>query len=58
MTIVGIVTGMVNVPLNVALDRDSRREDFEPRWVRFTTLRTIAATLAFASALVGMTIAR
>ena len=52
------VTGSVNVPLNVALDRDSQRAEFERRWVWFNTLRTIAATLSFAAALVGVTLAR
>ena len=48
------VTGGVNVPLNEALDRDGDRRAFEARWVRFNTLRTVSAVVAFALALVAL----
>lgn len=49
-----VVTGAVNVPLNEALDRDGDRRAFEKRWVRFTTVRTVSAIVAFALALVAL----
>jgi uncharacterized membrane protein len=49
-----VVTGGVNVPLNEALDRDGDRAAFERRWVRFTTVRTLSAIVAFALALLAL----
>jgi uncharacterized membrane protein len=49
-----VVTAGVNVPLNEALDRDGKRRAFEQRWVRFNTVRTLAAIVAFALALVAV----
>jgi uncharacterized membrane protein len=50
------VTGGVNVPLNNALAANNDRAAFEPRWVRFNDLRTVAAILAFVLALVGIVV--
>lgn len=49
-----VVTGGVNVPLNEALDREGDRAAFEPRWVRFNTVRTLSAIAAFALALLAL----
>ena len=49
-----LVTAVVNVPLNEALDRDRDRAAFERRWVRFNTVRTVSVVVAFALALAGL----
>jgi uncharacterized membrane protein len=48
------VTGGVNVPLNNALAKDSDRRAFEPRWVRWNSVRTLSAIVAFALAIAAL----
>lgn len=60
-TLVGLVgvfavTGAVNVPLNDALARDHNRKRFEARWVRFTTVRTVASLTSFVLAAVALVV--
>ncbi len=51
------VTGGVNVPLNNALAKDNDRRAFEPRWVRWNTVRTLSAIVAFALAIAALLVA-
>ena len=51
------VTGGVNVPLNNALAKDSDRRAFEARWVRWNTVRTLSAIVAFAVAIAALLVA-
>ena len=48
------VTGGVNVPLNNALAKDNDRRTFEPRWVRWNSVRTLSAIVAFALAVAAL----
>lgn len=48
------VTGGVNVPLNNALAKDNDRRAFEPRWVRWNTVRTLSAIVALALAVAAL----
>ena len=51
------VTGGVNVPLNNALANDNDRRAFEPRWVRWNSVRTLSAIVAFALAIAALLVA-
>ena len=51
-----VVTDAVSVPLNEALASNADRRAFEPRWVRFNTLRTVSALLAFVIGLVALVV--
>ena len=48
------VTARVNVPLNDSLARNGDRQAYEPRWVRFNTVRTWSSLVAFVLGVVAL----